>query len=69
MKWFMIYAPELIIMELSPGNPLDAAALLNWASPRFDEDELKVFIVSSTPGDFLTTKDIIVLRLGKDFST
>lgn len=68
MKNFLVYAPELQLMDVDPGNPLDEDGLHRWASRYFHESELGRFIAEAKPGDFLTTKDITVMRLGKDFT-
>lgn len=65
---YLVYAPELMLMDCEPGEPLDEEQFVRWATPRFDEDNLKNFIRNGKPGDFISTKDITVVRLGKDWS-
>ena len=66
---FQVYAPELMLMDLDPGNPVSSQFLRGWAiAHSFSVMEVEEFIAMSKPGDFLTCKDITIIRLGRNFT-
>ena len=67
-RFFLVYAPELLLMDISPGMFLDEDTFKRWADGRFDDRELGRFIELSVPGDFLQTKDLTVVRLGNGWN-